>query len=140
MSKTAKSILFFSFYMIAVALILIFLPGLILRILNIPDSGSILVRFMGMTVLFIGYLYLRAGLSEKKLRGFYTLTLHTRFSALIILVLFTIILKANPIIILFGVIDSAGAVWTIVSMRKDKSAEKPIEEESQETTDNQQSN
>ena len=133
MSRTAKSILYFSFYMIVVALVLIFFPGLILRILNIPDSGSILVRFMGMTVLFIAYLYLRAGLSEKKLKALYSLTLHTRFSALIILVLFTVILKANPIIILFGLIDSAGAVWTIISMRRDKSIEKAEAEEENAT-------
>ncbi len=137
MSKTAKSILFFSFYMIIVALVLIFVPTLVLRILSIPDSGSILVRFMGMTVLFIAYLYLRAGLNEKKFRALYPLTLHTRFSALVILILFTIILGANPIIILFGLIDSAGAVWTIISMRRDRFIEK---QEGTEKENNQQNN
>ncbi len=125
MNKTAKSIFFFSFYMIAVSLFLIFIPGLTLRILNIPESASILVRLMGMTVLFIAYIYLRAGLNETKYKFLYPLTLHTRFSALVILVLFTIFFKANPIVILFGVIDSAGAIWTLLSMRRDK---KEVEE------------
>ena len=73
-----------------------------------------------MVVVFMGYFYLRAGLSEKKFRPFYMLTLHTRFSAIIILTLFVVFIKANPVIVVFGLIDLSGAIWTIVSMRKDR--------------------
>ena len=120
MNKSARSVFFFSFYMILMGLFMIFFPIVTLRILSIKEDASILVRFIGMVVIFMGYIYFRAGLSEKKFRPLYMLTLHTRFSAIIILTLFVVFLKANPVIIIFGLIDLAGATWTIVSMRKDK--------------------
>ena len=43
MTKTAKSIFFFSFYMILIGLFMIFFPIVTLRILNIGESASILV-------------------------------------------------------------------------------------------------
>ncbi len=120
MTRAAKSVFFFSFYMIIIGLFMIFFPIVTLRILNIGESASILVRFIGMVVIFMGYFYLRAGMNEGKFRPFYMLTLHTRFSAIVILILFVIFLKANPVIVVFGLIDFSGAIWTIVSMRGDK--------------------
>jgi len=120
MNRTAKSVLYYSFYMEAIGIIMIIFPQLVLRILNINADAGVLVRFLGMVDIFMGYYYLRAGMSREKLKAFYQLTIHTRFSALVLLVVFVIVWGANPIVVLFGLIDAAGAVWTIVSMTLDK--------------------
>ena len=128
MTRTSKSILYFSFYMEAVGILMIVFPQLVLRILNINTDAGVVVRFLGMVDFFMGYYYLRAGMSREKFKAFYQLTIHTRFSALVLLVVFVIVWSANPIVVLFGVIDAAGAVWTIVSMTLDKRASAETDE------------
>ena len=120
MTRTSKSVLYYSFYMELVGILMIVFPQVVLKILNINTDAGILVRFLGMVDVFMGYYYLRSGLGKDKLKNFYQLTIHTRFAALVFLVFFVVFWNANPVVILFGLIDTAGAVWTIVSMRLDK--------------------
>jgi len=122
MTRTSKSVLYFSFYMEVVGILMIIFPQLVLRILSINTDAGVVVRFLGMVDVFMGYYYLRAGIGKDKLKSFYRLTIHTRFAAIVLLVLFVIVWNVNPIVILFGLIDTSGAVWTIVSMRLDKRA------------------
>ena len=120
MSRTSKSIIYFSFYMEIIGIVMIVFPQIVLKILSISPRADVVVRFLGMVDVLMGYYYLRAGIGGEKLRNFYQLTLHTRFATLVFLVLFIILWNVNPIVILFGLIDTGGAVWTIVSMRLDK--------------------
>lgn len=120
MSRTSKSILYFSFYMETVGLVMIIFPQIVLKILSISPGADVVVRFLGMVDVLMGYYYFRAGIGGEKLRNFYQLTLHTRFAALVLLVFFVIVWNVNPVVILFGLIDTGGAVWTIVSMQLDK--------------------
>ncbi len=120
MSRTSKSIMYFSFYMEITGIVMIIFPQIVLKILSIDLRADVVVRFLGMVDVFMGYYYFRAGIGGEKLRNFYQLTLHTRFAALILLVLFIVVWNVSPIVILFGLIDTGGAVWTIVSMQLDK--------------------
>jgi len=98
-------------------LFLLVFPLIILGIVNLDASGSAMVRLLGMMLIFYGYYYIRAGISGKKMIEFFWWTVHTRMSAIVVLSALIIMNLAPPIVIVFGVIDLAGAIWTLIELR-----------------------
>ena len=49
---------------------------------------------------------------------FYSWTIHTRMSAIVVLSILAILGLAPPIIIAFGAIDLLGAIWTILELKR----------------------
>ncbi|MBA7477250.1 hypothetical protein ES707_12654 [subsurface metagenome] len=56
--------------------------------------------------------------------SFYSWTIHTRVSAIVVLSIFAILDLAHPVIVAFGAVDLLGAVWTILELRKSGAAVK----------------
>jgi len=50
--------------------------------------------------------------------SFYSWTIHTRVSAIVVLSIFAILDLAHPVIVAFGAVDLLGAVWTLLELRK----------------------
>jgi len=65
-----------------------------------------------MLVLIIGYYYIRASKNEKEMISFYRWSVHARLSVIIFFIIFALFGLVKPILILFGVFDLAGAIWT----------------------------
>jgi hypothetical protein len=80
-------------------------------------AGSAMVRLLGMMLVFYGYYYIRAGISGKKMTEFFWWTVHTRMSAIVFLSALIIMEMAPPIVIVFGVIDLSGAIWTLIELK-----------------------
>ena len=68
-----------------------------------------------MLVLILGYYYSTA--ARNNLTPFIRATVYGRFSVLLFFIAFVALGWAPAILILFGVIDAAAAVWTAVSLR-----------------------
>lgn len=117
MSKSAFSVHVFSIYMIAFGAGLIAVPNLLLSLFAVPETNEVWIRIVGMLVLIIGYLDFMA--SRYELQIFFRWTVVVRFSVLIFFVAFVVLGLAPPILILFGVVDAAGAIWTAACLRKD---------------------
>ena len=60
---------------------------------------------------------------------FYKWTTHTRSGAILFLAFFTAMGWAHPLVIAFGIIDLAGAVWTHLALRIENKKNKPEKEE-----------
>jgi hypothetical protein len=103
-----------SVYVFATGLGLLLVPNLLLPPLGFPATGDVWVRVLGLAVLIMG-LYYRAGAATEA-RSFLVATVVGRclfFAGCIGLVL----LAAAPRqVILFGVIDLAGAAWTQLAL------------------------
>jgi len=113
----SKSVFFFGIYIIITGLFMLLFPDVILGIIGLDISGSVVVRLLGMMLVFYGYYYIRAGIAGSKMTSFYWWTVHTRFSAIIILSSLALFHLAPPVVIAFGVIEMLGATWTLIELR-----------------------
>ena len=91
-------------------------PNLLLSLFQIPETNEVWVRVVGMLVFHIGLYYVLMAPSDNKL--FYSLTAYTRFGVLVWFIAFVVIGWAPVQLILFGLVDAAGALWTLLALKK----------------------
>ena len=120
MTGSLRSLFVFNFYVWALALGLLLVPNFFLRILGMPETHEVWVRCAGMLLLGYGFYYicvLRARMVE-----FLPFTVYVRSVVILFFVTFVVLGWARPILIVFGVIDLAGAVWTALALRAERNA------------------
>ncbi len=115
MSPAAKSIYYFGFYVLALGAALLLAPGLMLRATGLPLGGELWIRVLGLVVVILGYYYLRAARHE--LTAFFRWTVHTRPWPVVVFAALVLLNQAEPVLILFGLGDLLGALWTAVVLR-----------------------
>ena len=116
MSSASKSVYYFGFYLLILGLTLLVVPNLLLTPFQIPETNEVWIRVVGMLVFHIGLYYVFMAPSDNKL--FNTLTAYTRFGVLIWFVAFVLIGWAPAPLILFGLVDAVGALWTLYALKK----------------------
>ena len=119
MSKPAFSLWVFSLYMFALGAMLVVVPNILLTLFGVPETHEVWIRVVGMLVLIVGYLDFMA--SRHELQIFFAWTVPPRLCVPVFLATFVILGWAPPILILFGAIDAAGALWTAACLRGEKS-------------------
>lgn len=115
MSAPARTIIAFSIYILLTGFAFFFIPNLILPILGFPQTSEVWVRVVGLLAIAIGAYYFQCGRRED--RTFIEATMYGRcviFIGMSLLVLFRL---GPPMLLLFGVIDLAGAIWTWTTLR-----------------------
>ncbi|PKL15091.1 MAG: hypothetical protein CVV49_21980 [Spirochaetae bacterium HGW-Spirochaetae-5] len=115
MSKAAKSIFIFSIYMAAAGLGFMVAPNIPLVMLGFSATNEPWIRVVGMLMVILGYYYFQA--SRKESEFFFRSTVHVRPFVLVCFIIFAATGLADPMIILFGVIDLLGAIWTAFALR-----------------------
>ena len=117
MSRSATSVFVFSIYLYILGFVLVVSPGTLLRIFSFPEADGLWIRVVGMLVIILGFYYSHAARAE--LRPFFVWTVIGRTSVLLFFIAFVIAGLAPPALILFGAIDFAAAMWTLIAMRSD---------------------
>ena len=110
MSKFAKSLFVFGIYMLVLGLTVVLAPNFLLSLFHVPTTNEVWIRVVGMLVLFLGIYDIVAAKGEHKL--LITWSIPVRFSVIVFFAVFVIAGLAPPILLLFGAIDSAAAIWT----------------------------
>ena len=118
MSKSAKSLFVFSLYLYVLGAILVLIPNVLLRLFLFPPTTEVWIRVVGMLVFLLGFYYFQVARNE--LKKFFQWSVYARISVLFFFIAFVVAGLAHPLLILFGVIDVAGAIWTQVSLRSEK--------------------
>ncbi|MFY9260753.1 MAG: hypothetical protein WAO71_09625 [Gallionella sp.] len=117
MSKSAFSLRVFSIYLFALGSALVTIPNLLLSFFGIPETHEVWIRVVGVPVLVIGYIIFMA--SRIELFAVFRWSVPARLSVTAFFIAFAALKLAPPIIVLFGVIDAAGAIWTAACLRID---------------------
>lgn len=115
MSKPAFSLHAFSIYLFVFGTLLVAVPNLLLSIFHVPETHEVWIRIIGMLILIIGYLDFMAARHE--LLVFIRWTVFPRLVVPVFFIAFVILGFAPPILILFGAIDAAAAIWTAICLR-----------------------
>lgn len=115
MSSAAKSIFYYSFYMMGIGLVLLFIPNLILSLFGFAPTSDIWIRILGLFAFCAGMLYFYCGRTDQT--GFFRISITERIVFFLGMVGIVLFLPANPMLILIGSIDLFGAIWTALTLR-----------------------
>lgn len=120
MSKAAISMGVYSIYLLALGAVLVVVPNLLLGMLGIAETQEVWIRTAGVLLLLMGTLYLLA--ARQELRAVFHWSVLARLSVPLFLIAFVILGLAPPMLVLIGVIDALGAIWTAAGLRADAAA------------------
>ena len=120
MSNSARSVFIFGLYLAVLGIVLLVAPNFLLGIFFLPSTTEVWVRVVGMLVLFLGFFYTQA--ARKELTDFFRWMMYPRSIVILFFAVFVLLGFANPPLILFGVVDLLGAIWTGLALRSPKTA------------------
>jgi hypothetical protein len=120
MSKAATSVLLFGIYLAFLGVTLVAIPNVFLGVFGMPAASDIWIRVVGVLVLCLAFYYTQAG--RRGLDDFFQWTVYVRCFVFVSFVVFVVLKLVQPILALFGVIDLAGATWTLLALRQRRRA------------------
>jgi hypothetical protein len=120
MSKSSLSVFVFGLYLAALGIVLVVAPNFLLGMFFMPSTTEVWIRVVGVLVLFMAFYYIQVARNE--MTDFFKLTVYTRSSLIIFFAAFVLLGLAGPPLILFGVVDLLGAIWTGLALRSPKTA------------------
>jgi hypothetical protein len=110
MSKSAKTVLFFSYYLFVVGLELTFIPNVFTKTAQLPETHEPYIRVVGILAIILGVYYYQS--AKHDLTPFLKTTILGRSMYFLGSVGLVVSQIAPPVFIAFGVVDLLGAVWT----------------------------
>jgi hypothetical protein len=123
MSKTAFTIKASCCYILALGLALVLVPNLVLSALRMPPTSEVWIRVLGVVVMNIGVFFWVAARTEAV--ALFRAAVYVRPLVLLWFGAFVLLGLAHPMLMVFGVIELAGALWTWLALRSDQRAGQP---------------
>jgi len=114
-NRAAISIHVVGIYLMLLGAALIAAPNFVLALFGFPPTSEVWLRVVGVLAAALGHYYFQA--ARHDLVPFYRATVPARVLASLSLVAFVILGLVKPALILFGVVDLAGAAWTFLALR-----------------------
>ncbi len=118
MSKSALSVFVFGLYLAVLGIILIVVPNILLGLFSFPSTNEVWIRVVGVLVIILAFFYIVT--AHKDMIDFFRLTVIARPAVFAFFIAFVLLGLANPPLILFGVADVLGAIWTFFALRAQK--------------------
>ena len=118
MSKAAFTVKAFGVYLLLLGIALVVVPNLLLGLFGIPSTSEVWIRVVGLLAFNIGMYYWYAAKSEA--RPFFSASVYVRAAVPVVFIAFVALGLVSPLLVLFGLVDLAGAVWTFVALRKEQ--------------------
>lgn len=124
MSKAAFSARVFAIYLFVVGAVLVTAPNFLLSIFGIPPTSEVWIHVVGVIAFMLGiYAWVAA---KHELKPFLEASVYTRFIVFVAFTTFAVIGLAPPMLVLFGVADLLGGVWTYFALKADARSVRPI--------------
>jgi hypothetical protein len=116
MSRTAFTIKVFGIYLLFLGSALVLGPNLLLPLFGMPPTTEVWIRVLGVVVVNLGVACIAA--AEAEALFVFQASIYMRWIVLVCFVLFFLLGLASPALILFGLVDAAGALWTWLTLRR----------------------
>jgi hypothetical protein len=123
MTKPAQTLFFFALYLFGLGTILVTAPNWLLGVFGFPPTTDVWIRVVGMLVVFLGVYYIVA--ARANFLPILEISVKVRIAVLLFFAAFVALGFASPVLLLFGVIDVAGALWTWLALRSELGAPAP---------------
>jgi hypothetical protein len=116
MTTTAKSIYYYSFYMMGMGSGLFLIPNLILGFFGFHTT-EVWVRILGLLAFCAGMLYFHCARTNQT--GFFRVTVPERVIFFLGIVALVVFLDLSPMLAAIGSVDLLGAIWTALALRRE---------------------
>jgi hypothetical protein len=116
MSKSATSLFVFGIYCIVSGLTFVIIPNVFLGLFNMAATTEQWIRVMGVLLGYLGVYYILAARAE--LKQFIQWSVYIRTSVILVFGALVITGIGQITLLLFGLIDLLGAIWTAVELRR----------------------
>lgn len=116
MTAAARSIVVFGTYVVLVGAGLVIAPNAVIGPLGFPTAQEPWIRVLGVVVMVLGLYYVQAG--RENTPAFFRWTVWGRCLVLVGFAGLVGVGQAPAPLILFGVIDALGGLWTFLAMRR----------------------
>ena len=123
MSKTAFTIKASCCYIIALGLALVLVPNLVMSAMRMPATSDVWIRVLGVTVINIGVFFWVAARTEAV--ALFRATVVIRPLVLVWFAAFVALGFASATLLVFGLIEAAGGLWTWLALRADRRSGQP---------------
>lgn len=123
MSKSAFSVKVFAVYLFIAGALLATVPNFLLSILFIPQTSEVWIRVIGVIAIMIGIYAWDAATHETK--SFFVTSVYTRCIVFMAFTVFAALGLGSPMIMLFGVADLLGGIWTRFALNADAQSATP---------------
>ena len=117
MSKSARSVLVFGWYLVALGGLLVTAPNTLLGLFFLPSTSEVWLRVVGMLILILAFYYIQA--ARHGLTLLFQWSVYGRASVIVFFTAFVLLGFVEPPLILFGVVDLLGAIWTQTALRSE---------------------
>ena len=114
MSGAELSVFVWGIYVAVLAVGFIFVPNVPLRLLKFEPTQDPWIRALGVVLGALAYYYISAALAGST--SFAWATVFGRFWILVGAAGLVLAKKAKPQMVLFGIVDAGGAVWTLLML------------------------
>ena len=114
MDSTTTSVFVFAIYLIFVGTGFLLIPNILLPLFRFHKTDEPWIRVMATLVLIIAFFYLVA--AHHGIIPIFWATVIGRFFAFLIFVMLVLTKRAQPMLLLFGIIDALGALWTLLTL------------------------
>ena len=114
MNAPTLSIFIWGIYVLLIGLLLVFIPGKTLILFGHDEPKDHWIRVVGIITISLGYFYLNS--AQNEVYSFYWASIYARLAGLMGFLGLIIFKIAQPKIILFGIIDTLGAIWTLFTL------------------------
>jgi hypothetical protein len=118
MKSAAFTIKAFGAYVVLTGVALMLAPNLLLGPLGFAETKEIWIRVVGVLAAILGYYYWVCGTADAK--AFFAASIYGRMFFCAACVALVVLAGAPWMLILFGVVDVAGAAWTSMALRKER--------------------
>ena len=120
MSKAARSLFVFGVYLVALGLLLLIVPNVLITLFGLPETHDVWIRVVGMLLVLLAFYDIQAARHE--LVDFFYASVVARAAVIVLFAGFVLANLVKPMLLLFGAIDLAGAIWTASALRQDRKA------------------
>lgn len=116
-TSAANSLYWYSFYMMAMGAALLVYPEPLVKLLGLlsADPGW---RVVGVLMAIVGLIAFHAGRTGQMI-PLYRLSVYTRIGVFTVFTIMFIASLLNFVAVLIGLIELAGAMWTLYAIKKD---------------------
>ena len=118
MSKTAFTIKASCCYILALGFGLVLVPNLVLSLLQMPPTSDVWIRVLGVVIINIGIFFWVAARTEAV--ALFRASVYVRPLALLWFGAFVALGLVSWVLLVFGVIEAAGALWTWLALRSEQ--------------------
>jgi hypothetical protein len=118
MSRAAVSMFVFGIYLLVLAPTLVVAPAFLTGLFGLDAPQEVWIRVTGVIAGVLGFYYVFTARREAK--DFFWATVWGRPAVIVFFTAFVLLDLAEPVLILFGVVDLLGAGWTFAALRAER--------------------